>query len=55
MQVEGLNYMVTFSPVTKFTTIFSLLTLAAQHGLEVHQIDVKAAFLNSVLEEKIYL
>ena len=55
MQVEGLDYMDTFAPVTKFTTICSLLALAAQHDLEVHQIDVKAAFLNSELDEEIYL
>ena len=54
-QVEGLDYMDTFAPVTKFTTICSLLALAAQHDLEVHQIDVKAAFLNGELEEEIYL
>ena len=54
-QVEGLDYMDTFAPVTKFTTICSLLALAAQHDLEVHQIDIKAAFLNGKLEEEIYL
>ena len=54
-QIEGLNYTDTFAPVTKFTTIRSLLVLAAQHNLEVHQIDVKAAFLNGKLEEEIYL
>ena len=54
-QVEGLDYMDTFAPVTKFTTIHSLLALAAQHDLEVHQIDVKVAFLNSELDEEIYL
>jgi len=55
MQIEGLNYTDTFAPVTKFTTIRSLLALAAQHNLEVHQVDVKAAFLNGELEEEIYL
>ena len=54
-QIEGLDYMDTFTPITKFTTIQSLLALAAQHNLEVHQVDVKAAFLNGELEEEIYL
>ena len=54
-QIEGLDYTDTFAPITKFTTIHSLLALAAQHNLEVHQIDVKAAFLNGKLEEEIYL
>jgi len=54
-QVEGLDYTDTFAPVTKFTTIHSLLALAAQHDLEVHQIDIKAAFLNGKLDEEIYL
>ena len=54
-QVEGLDYTNMFAPVMKFTTIWSLLALAAQHDLEVHQVDIKVAFLNGELEEEIYL
>jgi len=54
-QIEGLDYMDTFVPITKFTTICSLLALATQHDLKVHQVDVKAAFLNGELEEELYL
>ena len=54
-QVEGLDYTDTFAPITKFTTIHSLLALAAQHDLKVHQIDIKVAFLNGKLDEEIYL
>jgi hypothetical protein len=32
-----------------------LLSLAASHGLLVHQMDVKTTFLNGELEEKIYI
>ena len=32
-----------------------LLSLAASHGLLVHQIDVKTTFVNGELEEEIYI
>ena len=37
------------------TTIQVLFSLAASHGLLVHQMDVKTAFLNGELEEEIYM
>ena len=37
------------------TTIRILLSLATSYGLLVHQIDVKTAFLNGELDEKIYI
>jgi len=37
------------------TTIRVLLPLAASHGLLVHQMDIKTAFLNGELEEEIYM
>ncbi|WVZ97103.1 hypothetical protein U9M48_042661 [Paspalum notatum var. saurae] len=37
------------------TTIRILLSLAASHGLLIHQMDVKTAFLNGELDEEIYM
>ena len=54
-QKEGEDYFDTFSPVARMTTIRVLLSLAASHGLLVHQMDVKTTFLNGELEEEIYM
>ena len=45
-QKEGEDFFDTYSPVARLTTIRVLLSLAASHGLLVHQMDVKMAFLN---------
>jgi len=54
-QKEGEDFFDTYSPVVRLTTIRVLLSLAASHGLLVHQMDVKTAFLNGELEEEIYM
>ena len=54
-QKEGLDYFDTYSPVTRITSIRMLIALAAVYGLEIHQMDVKTAFLNGELEEEIYI
>ena len=38
-----------FSPVARYTSVRSLLALANAHDLEIHQVDVKTAFLNDSL------
>eukprot|EP00253_Pinus_taeda_P031127 PITA_31127 len=45
-QVEGIDYDETFSPVVRYSSIRSMLTLSTQMGWKIHQMDVKAAFLN---------
>ena len=54
-QKDGDDYFNTYSPVAHLTTIRVLLSLAASHGLLVHQMDVKTAFLHGELEEEIYM
>jgi hypothetical protein len=54
-QKEGKDYFDTYSPVARLTTIRVLLSLAASHGLLIHHMDVKTAFLNGELEEEIYI
>jgi hypothetical protein len=54
-QKEDEDFFDTYSPVARLTTIRILLSLAASHGLLIHQMDVKTAFLNEELEGKIYM
>jgi len=54
-QEEGVDFDETFSPVAKFTTIRTVLALAAHLDLEVEQMDVRTAFLNGDLEHEIYM
>jgi len=55
IQIEGIYYKETFSPVVRFASIRLLLTLVAHLDLELFQMDVKTAFLNENLEEEIYV
>jgi hypothetical protein len=54
-QIFGLDYDETFSPVARFESLRLLLALAALEDWEIHQMDVKSAFLNGVLDEEIYM
>lgn len=54
-QVHGIDYEEIFSPVAKFATIRTLLAFANINDLEVHQMDVKTAFLNGILDHQIYM
>ena len=49
-QKAGIDYDEVFTPVARLETIRLIISLAAQNKWKIHQMDVKSAFLNGVLE-----
>lgn len=54
-QKEGIDYKETFSPVSSKNAFRIIMALVAHFDLELHQMDVKTAFLNGDIEETIYM
>nr|GFB03420.1 retrovirus-related Pol polyprotein from transposon TNT 1-94 [Tanacetum cinerariifolium] len=54
-QQEGIDYDETFAPVAQIEAIRLFLAYAAHKDFTVFQMDVKTAFLNGILKEKVYV
>jgi hypothetical protein len=56
-QVPGVDYFDTYAPVATLSSIRTVLALAARLDMELHQIDIKGAYLNGKLtsDEVIYM
>ena len=54
-QKEGIDYEKKFTPIAKYTSIISILSLAIVMKWKIHQMDVNTTFLNGVVEEELYV
>ena len=54
-QKQGLDYDETSSPVIRFESFRTLVAIAVQKGLKLHQLDITAVFLNGCLEEEVFM
>jgi len=54
-QIEGVDYDKTFAPVAKLASLHTILAMAMELNWEIHQMDVKVAYLNTDLDEEIYM
>ena len=54
-QREGVDYEATFSPISFKDSFRVIVALVAHFDIELHQMDVKTAFLNGDLNEEVYM
>ena len=54
-QKEGIDYGDIFTPVARYTTMRSIIALAATQGWSLHQMDVKTAILHGAIKEEVYV
>jgi hypothetical protein len=54
-QKEGIDYEETFTHVARYTSIRTIITLAAKMKWKLHQMNIKTAFLNGVIKEEVYI
>ena len=54
-QVQGVDFHEIFAPTIRSKSLHTLLAIGAVEDMEIHQLDVKTAFLNGTLQEEVYM
>ncbi|GKG13517.1 retrovirus-related pol polyprotein from transposon TNT 1-94, partial [Tanacetum coccineum] len=52
---EGIDFEESFAPVAHLEAIWMFIAYAAHKNITIFQMDVKTAFLNGLLKEKVYV
>ena len=54
MQKKGIDYSKVFAPIARLETVRLIVALASWRNWKLWQLDVKSAFLNGPLDEKVF-
>ena len=54
-QIEGINYMETFSSAAKMPMVHMVLANATEQNWEIEHVNIKSAYLNVPLKETIFM
>ena len=54
-QQHGIDYDEVFAPVVKYTSLRTVFAIANQFDMDIHQMDVKSAYLNGDIDHDIYM
>ena len=54
-QIQGTDYLETFSPTAKMESVRILMQLSTQYDLILYQMNIKSAYLHAPIEHEIYI
>jgi transposase InsO family protein len=54
-QKQGIDFFETYAAIAKYNTIKTIAALMGTYGWEAHHFDIKTAFLNSSIQERVFM
>ena len=54
-QIRGIDYTENFSPKARMETVRTVMQIAVDQNLTLHQMDVKSAYLHADISEEVYM